>query len=217
MKRYLICALAAIVALASCTKEGPARFRGNYSFKTSGAISAARDSLYWNDTTYQAVQYQKDTTIHIDSLGIDTTITVTRFRTDTVITVMNDTMTFSLATEAGQMDVTTVDSEAGEMLVTMNVTGGEMVVYEALAKGEDITILPSVRHMALSSASAMVVSGPNELEGQSITGDVEIEGSGKRYENIILFTLSYSGDFTFDDRLYHIVGSDVVCRAKLNE
>lgn len=186
-------AVIAIVFFASCEKQGSDRFKGNYSFKTSGTLTVVRDAEYIYDTTY-------------------------RFREgaiDTVVTEHSEPMTLALGSEAGQMDVTVVDSKDGRIVVTMNVLGGDMLVYYASVKDKELTLDPTSRHL---SVYAPGVGGVDEEFGvRPVSTEVSIEGRGEKYENIILFELDYKGDFWANDRLYHIIDSDIVCRAKMNE
>ena len=185
--------MVAILALASCEKQGIDRFRGNYSFKTSGSITVVRDPEFIYDTTYVL----RDGAI------------------DTVVTEHSDPMTLSLTNEMGQMDITVVDAKENGMVVTMNVTGGDMVVYYASAEGKDLVLDEAHRHISLFTP---VADGQDEEFGlRPVVSDVTVTGGGQKYDNIILLDLRYEGDFWANDRLYHITDCDIVCRAKLNE
>ena len=160
--------------LCSCSKEGTALFKGNYSFKTSGTISARQIS-------------------------------------EPADTLLPSDVTIKLATESGQMDITPRDGDA--MLVSMNVTGGDMLVYDATVDGDDLIVSQDTR--------SMVLTFPSGEESQVLTptvrADVAVSGSGHRYDNIILFKFTYSGTFQVGDTEYEIYSSDIDCRAKLNE
>jgi len=186
-------AIVILPMLASCEKVGSALFRGNYSFKTSGSITAVRDSAYIYDTTY----------------------TVNGFQIDTIVTEHSEPMTFNINHEAGQMDITEINSEDNTVVITMNVTGGGIIVYYATAEGSSISLDETVRHITLTSTS--LSSDGGELDGKFISTDITINGAGEMYDNIALFNLDYAGDFWCNDRLYHITDCDIVCRAKRNE
>lgn len=161
-------------ALCSCSKEGTALFKGNYSFKTSGSICARQIS-------------------------------------EPADTLLPSDVTIKLATESGQMDITPTGDEA--MLVSMNVTGGDMLVYNAQVDGEDLIISPDTRSMTLNFPSGE----ESQILPSTIRADVTISGSGHRYDNIILFKFNCGGVFKVGDTEYEIYSSDIDCRAKLNE
>ena len=160
--------------LCSCSKEGAALFKGNYSFKTSGSISARQISV------------PADTLLPSD-------------------------VTIKLATESGQMDITPRDGDA--MLVSMNVTGGDMLVYDAKADGDELIISQDTRSMVLAFPSG----DESQILSPTVRADIAISGSGHRYDNIILFRFTCGGVFSVGDVEYEIYSSDVDCRAKLNE
>lgn len=174
MKIKVITAIVMLSAvLCSCSKEGPALFKGNYSFKTSGSICARQIS-------------------------------------EPADTLLPSDVTIKLVTESGQMDITPRDGDA--MLVTMNVTGGDMIVYDSKVSGEDLVITPDTR--------SMVLTFPGGEESQTISSvrtDIDVSGTGRRYDNIILFKFNYGGVFQVGDTEYEIYASDIDCRAKLNE
>lgn len=97
----------------------------------------------------------------------------------------------------------------------MNVIGGSMVLYYATAEGKELALDETTRHLTLASFS--LSENDNEFGARPIAADLVISGSAQRFDNIVLFDLAYEGDFWANDRLYHIVDSDIVCRAKLNE
>lgn len=126
--------------------------------------------------------------------------------------------TINLPNEAGQMDITVIDAAAGKMLVTMNVTGGEMIVYYAHTDGDDLVLEPKHRVTSYShdDFSFEFDDKITDFEAKSIEADYIASGVGRKYDNIILFNMIYEGTYTIDDTVYHIVGGDVACRAKVN-
>jgi len=208
MKNYKKALMAASIVilpmLVSCEKDGSALFKGNYSFKTSGNISVVRDEAFQNDTTYSVSTITTEDSI------------IPQVKIDTIVTVHDDTLTVMIDNEAGIMDITEIDAETGASVITLNVTGGEVVAYYASAEGRSITIEPLKRYMRLMTGSLLDGSG-TELDGDNVMGEVNISGTGNIYDNIIIFDLDYSGDFTCNGILYHITSSDVICRAKKTE
>jgi len=181
----------AVLLLVSCEKEGIYRFKGNYSFKTSGHITVVRDEAFVNDTTYK----------------------LNGFQIDTIVTVRDEEMTLNVNVESGQMDITAMTEE--DMVVSLNVLGGGIIVYYATAEGEDLTLNEATRHLTIANFS--LTESDEEFGSRAISADLTVNGTAKRYDNIVLFDLDYTGDFWANDRLYHIVDSDIVCRAKANE
>lgn len=131
------------------------------------------------------------------------------FKTSGYVSAQNDSdsniKNFNVPTDSGQMDIAVVDAQAGQLLVTMNISGGELLVFDGSIEGEEIK---------LSSITRIVKA---ESLFSDVSGEFQIEGSGKRYDNIILFDIIYSGRLTSGVDSYTIIGSDVHCRAKRNE
>lgn len=176
MKTKVITAFVLLMAaLSSCSKEGTALYKGNYSFKTSGSICA-------------------------------------RQITEPADTLLPSDITIKLATESGQMDITPRGGDA--MLVTMNVTGGDMLVYDAkVGSEEDLLITPKTRRITLDFPS----SEESRIKPLTFDAELSISGLGHRYDNIVLFKFTYGGKFQIGDTEYEIYASDIDCRAKLNE
>jgi len=169
--------MAAVSALASCTKEGAPLFRGNYSFKTSGTVEVAATGT-------------------VTSLGGNTSD-------------IDEQLSIDLATEQGQMDIIATSAKEGDMIITMNVLGGDVYTTTALAEGDELSIEPFDRKIAVV------------VRKNTITIPVTVSGTAHRYDNTVIFTLEYEGeaDFEGDNVEIHaeITGSDVRCVAKLNE
>lgn len=226
MKRYFLAIGAALLLLASCQKDDTALFCGNYSFKTSGWLTAVRDSVDRFDTTFVnrtrrdtlGMRYDTvwaDTVPHYIISRIDTSyVTEWNTYTDTVVTEYPETLTLSLSPESGQMDITEVDAKAGDVVVTMNITGGDLLVYYAHSDGSLLTLEPTRR--MLHSSEIQLPDVPLE-ELNTLNADVTVTGSAHRYSNILLFDLDYAGAFTYGGIHYNITGSEVNCRAKQNE
>lgn len=205
MKRTtVISALAAlgIALLAGCAKEGTAAYRGNYSFKTSGILYTVRDPKFIYDTSY---------VVRRDSSNRQLTYI------DTVITEFPDSSIVSIYTESGQMDIT--ETGGDEMLLTMNVTGGDLVVAYATEQDGKLVLKPLRRKVNTGlSISSLAGEGRDISYSESrVEADVVVSGTGTRYDNIVLFELTYEGSYKYNNILYHIYDSEVNCRAKVNE
>ncbi len=175
MKRFLVmlAAVAAIVlTAASCSKEGVKRFSGNYSFKTSGTVTA--------------VPVSSDTA------------------------ASEEAVTVSLTAESGQMSIVTADKSAGDMIVAMNILGGDVITFNANADDKLLTIEPFTRTLTLKVSSILT-------DLLTATATVTVSGTAERYDNSLLFDLVYDGGYTFDGVEYTIVSSDVQCWAKSND
>ena len=166
MKRILkIAVFVAMVTtiLWSCAKEGPGRFKGNYSFKTSGTVSC-------REKGDEAAEIFK---IH-------------------------------LTDEQGQMDI--LESEDNGMLVTMNIISGSVVVFDAKAEGKVISLAPKDRVLSIRTG---ISSATTNL-------DAVVRGEGQRFDNSVIFDLTYTGSYVYLGTEYEIVESDVQCVAKKN-
>lgn len=234
MKKILSVAFVVAVAVffaCSCEKSGTGRFKGNYSFKTSGTVRVVRCTEDRFDTLITERRRRDTTGVKYDTTWVwgipggtvervDTNY-VTEWNTykDTVISEFPDSTTISISTESGQMDITEIDRSTGDMVITMNVTGGDMVVYYAVAEGDKIVLTPQDRHFSLGTASAHIgtVDEAWDVDATSMEADVTVSGTGVRYDNIILFDLKYDGTYTYNDIKYDILDSKIDCRAKLNE
>ena len=171
MNRILTaCAAAAVILTAvSCTKEGPSRFKGNYTFKTSGTIT---------------VRPEGD-----DQAG---------------------TTVFTLSDENGQMDVVARDKSSGDMVVAMNILGGSVLTFDAVADGMRMNITPFTRQLTVPVIEEGVFEVVPPVASVTVTGYAE------RYADALLFRLEYEGSYTFRDVKYEIVRSDISCWAKEN-
>lgn len=129
-------------------------------------------------------------------------------------TVTVDTLQISLASESGQMNILSSDDKAGEMFVTMNVIGGDAVVLDATTSGTDMTVGPNSRVITF-------------LDGvDRVTLNVAVNGSARKYEDVVIFDLDYSGEGSVGDPDdenatkygdYVILASSVKCVAKEND
>lgn len=121
--------------------------------------------------------------------------------------VKKDTVfTRSLVPESGQMHIVKT-AEKGKMRVTMNVLGGDPVVFDAEVDGNTLLLLP-VRRM-------VPVVQPHD--GLQFGYDLTVCGSGARYDNTVVFQLEITGDFSFDGFDGRVIRSRASCIATRNE
>jgi hypothetical protein len=121
--------------------------------------------------------------------------------------VKKDTvMTRRLVPESGQMHILAGD-QAGTLKVTMNILGGDPVVFDAQVDGTTLLLLPVRRIVPLRQLN----------EDLGIGYDLTVYGSGVRYENMVVFQLEYTGDISFDGFEGKVLRSRANCIATRNE
>ena len=166
MKHFLTALV--LLLLCACSQDGPADFRGYYSFKTGGSL------VFSGNVT--DLRGSRDTTFYRH-----------------------------LVPESGQMHVL---RDAGDkMVVTMNITGGDPIVFEATVSGGVLTLEPVFRSVLVRPA----------LGDESLRGDFTVSGEGRKYDNMILFDLDYEGSIPILGFEGEVSSSDVHCIATENE
>lgn len=154
----------------ACTKEGAPRFKGNYTFKTSGTVTVRPSG----------------------DEGAEQTV-------------------ISLIDENGQLDVVMTDRNSGDMVVAMNIVGGSVLTFNAVAEGRTLTITPFTRHLVIPVEDDSAIGGTALPEAA-----VTVSGYAERYTDALLFWIEYTGTYTVDGVEYEIVDSDISCWAKEN-
>lgn len=183
---HTLAALAVAAAFfTGCSKEGPGRFEGNYSFNTSGTL-----------------------TLVPQGSGADTGESGSGDTGGTGGT--DNSLTVSIPSEGGQMDIVTADKKEGNMIVTMRPLGGGVQVFDAVADGKTITLQPLARVLEISWNGSVLP--------QTAMANVSVSGYGERYSDVIIFRLDYTGTCTAPDgTVYDITESRVDCVAKEND
>lgn len=203
MKKNCIVPMILAIALCACSKQGPAAYRGYYSFKTGGSV----------DVSGRLYELQRDT-VAIDTTVREYNIGGRIFR-DTVYryTVHTDTLGFRdttmlrrLVAESGQMHI--LGDYGKHLKLTMNITGGDPVVFDATAESDG-----SIR---LGETRRMVALRPDS-DGDPVSFDLSVGGSGRRYENVLIFDLVYTGKYEYDGFDGYISDSRINCIATENE
>lgn len=204
MKKTLyIIILAAVMCLPGCNKQGPASFKGHYSFKTGGSI----------DVTGKLFQVKVDTvkidtivhTVGIGSLTLFRDSTFNYHTKNDTISSRDTVVVRHLGTESGQMHI--LSKEGDEMILTMNITAGDPVVFPAKASGSDITLGKTRRFLQVHTGSGLLT---RQME-------LSVSGTGKRYDNMVLLDLEYEGDYHEDGFDGVVTASRVNCIATENE
>ena len=110
-----------------------------------------------------------------------------------------------LVAESGQMHV--LRESGDKMIVTMNITGGDPAVFPAKVNGSEIVLEPVLRNVLVRPA----------VGDESVRHDFKVSGTGHKYDNMILFDLTYEGDFRHLNLQGTVTGSEVKCIATENE
>lgn len=174
-----VAALAVVVSLMSlisCEKEGVKLFDGNYSFKTSGILTVERT----------AKVSESDASAEILDIPDG-----------------NRTFKLPLTSESGQMNI--IKTGDNSVIVTMNIVGGDALVFNGKAEGKVLTLDPAVRFLSFRDGA------------NTVSLEITVSGTAEKHDDVAIFTLEYTGggETTLYD--YKILASEVKCVAKLNE
>lgn len=125
----------------------------------------------------------------------------------TVISIEESDM--SLTTENGQMNILSVDNKTGEMIVTMNIVGGDVLRYDAIADNNTLTIENQKRTIKTEGLELIPLT-------------VTVSGIGEKYDNTVVFDLKYYCSLTrtgvdTNTTTYTIIDSDISCVARSND
>lgn len=204
--RYLSAAIGLILPLfvfSSCEKEGVRLFDGSYSFKTSGIINLDRKTKISSsdeplaqqvsdteDTDFPSIPGLPDFPDFPDIPGID-------------LPEGDRTFSLSLSAESGQMNI--IRTEGDSAVVTMNIVGGDALVFDAKADGKTLKLSPLRRIIRFRDGT------------QTANLDVTVNGTGEKYEDVVIFSLSYTGSGESALYDYTVNSSEIRCVAKENK
>lgn len=168
--------VASLLSFCSCEKEGVKLFDGNYSFKTSGILTIERT----------AKVSESDASAEILDIPDG-----------------NRTFKLPLTSESGQMNV--IKTGDNSVIVTMNIVGGDALVFNGKAEGKVLTLDPAVRFLSFRDGA------------NTVSLEITVSGTAEKHDDVAIFTLEYTGggETTLYD--YKILASEVKCVAKLNE
>lgn len=174
-----VAALAVVVSLMSlisCEKEGVKLFDGNYSFKTSGILTVERTAKVSESDASAGILDIPDG---------------------------NRTFRLALTSESGQMNI--IKTGDNSVIVTMNIIGGDALVFNGKAEGKVLTLDPAVRFLSFRDGA------------NTVSLEITVSGTAEKHDDVAIFTLEYTGggETTLYD--YKILASEVKCVAKLNE
>lgn len=126
--------------------------------------------------------------------------------------------TVTLNDETGQMDIIQLTKDSVKII--MNQLSGSVVMTNAYVSGKNVVLDPYSRAMKLYTEGeqkdiiSAIIDGDDLNTGDYTTYDIEISGSGIRYDNIIIFDLDYYGNERGGSK--KIIDSDVHIVAKAN-
>ncbi|MBP9998819.1 MAG: hypothetical protein KBS67_06205 [Bacteroidales bacterium] len=109
------------------------------------------------------------------------------------------TLVRQLTPEWGQMRV--MDNGDNNLKLTMNITAGSPVVFDAVVNNDILTLKPVTRRVGLDYGEGMFT----------------VSGSGKRYEKTIILDLDCQGDYNYQGIHGKVKESHVSCIATENE
>ncbi len=113
------------------------------------------------------------------------------------------TFTHRLSAESGQMNIVATGGKS--MAVTMNIIGGDLLVFDAEVDGKALVLSPLKRVISISDGAV------------SAKLDVTVSGRGEKYDDVVIFTLDYAGGGSNSLYEYTIESSSVKCVAKVND
>lgn len=120
--------------------------------------------------------------------------------------------TVSLLAESGQMDI--FDNGDGTAVMTLNILGGTALVVNAAYQDDELVIEPFTRIVNISQTESSGQTVPSQVFPSQMT--ITAEGSASKYQNMIIFDISYSGEVSFLGDIYSVEESHVEMIAKVN-
>ena len=113
------------------------------------------------------------------------------------------TESFALNPESGQMSI--LKKSNSSAIITMNVIGGDVFVFEAEITDSNLRLVPQKQKISFKDGV------------QTVTLDCNVMGEAEKLDNVVIFTLKYTGSGTSSLHEYTILDSDVKCVAKSNK
>ena len=203
MKRIFLLLIATAI-LGACSKDGVAVYAGYYSFKTGGTVDI-RGKVY---------DISRDTT-SIDTIvnnykvaGREVHDTTYKYHIIRDTLGSRDTSFLRhLVAESGQMHI--LNDKGREMILTMNITGGDPVVFAARYEDGQLVLSPTRRMVGIRPGG--------DDDDEDVSCDLTVSGTGRRYDNMILFKMVYAGRYSYEGLDGTISETRVDCIATENE
>lgn len=190
--------VASLLSFCSCEKEGVKLFDGNYSFKTSGILTIERTAKVSEPDASAEISARASDNGNTGWPDIDLPDIP-----DVDFPDGNRTFKLPLTSESGQMNI--IKTGDNSVIVTMNVVGGDALVFSGKAEGKVLTLDPAVRFVSFRDGA------------NTVSLEITVSGTAEKHDDVAIFTLEYTGggETTLYD--YKILASEVKCVAKLNE
>ena len=192
-----------LMSLTSCEKEGVKLFDGNYSFKTSGILTVERIAKISETSGAETASGQASDNGNSEWPGINLPDIDLPDLPSVNLPDGDRTFRLPLTSESGQMNI--IKTGDNSVIVTMNIVGGDALVFSGKAEDKTLTLDPAVRFVHFRDGAS------------TVSLEVTVSGIAERHDDVAIFTLEYAGkgETTFYD--YEIKRSDVKCVAKVNE
>lgn len=190
--------VASLLSFCSCEKEGVKLFDGNYSFKTSGILTIERTAKVSESDASEEIPARASESGNTEWPDIDLPDLP-----DVNFPDGNRTFKLPLTSESGQMNI--IKTGDNSVIVTMNIVGGDALVFNGKAEGKVLTLDPAVRFLSFRDGA------------NTMSLEITVSGTAEKHDDVAIFTLEYTGggETTLYD--YKILASEVKCVAKLNE
>ena len=190
--------VASLLSFCSCEKEGVKLFDGNYSFKTSGILTIERTAKVSESDASAEIPARISDSGNTGWPDIDLPDLP-----DVDFPDGNRTFKLPLTSESGQMNI--IKTGNNSVIVTMNIVGGDALVFNGKAEGKVLTLDPAVRFLSFRDGA------------NTVSLEVTVSGTAEKHDDVAIFTLEYTGggETTLYD--YKILASEVKCVSKLNE
>lgn len=111
--------------------------------------------------------------------------------------------TLSIVSENGQMNI--LKNGDNKLIITMNAIGGDVVVLDAEVVDNELVISEFSRMVKIEDGS------------RTVSLNCKVSGSGKKYDDVLILDLNYSGSGSSTLYSYSVKSSSVKCVAKVNE
>lgn len=116
----------------------------------------------------------------------------------------SDQVTLPLTPESGQLNILRANDT--DVILTFNVIGGDAVVMNGTINSDN--------EIELEKNKRIITVKDGAVNPQF---NVTVSGSGIKYDDVIVFYLTYSGQGSSTLRNYSITASNIQCVAKLNQ
>lgn len=117
-----------------------------------------------------------------------------------------DTLVASLSPEQGQLHIVRDGAGDGKVVVTFDDLLGNADIADGIVNGKQISLTGKTRKSIVLTDGILTFG----------SGQVDYSGAGRRYDDMLVLDLSYSGAFRMDGIDMVVIDSDVHCVARCN-